>query len=98
VNNGKLVLEPALAQRLLEELVYQHVSAQIDLFRLGCFEDELDETIRNVLDDLGARGSEPPSSVLAAALIDRAWGRLEQDWKANRGGTTCPSCALQVPA
>lgn len=92
MKTGKLSLEPALAQCLLEELIYQHVCTQVDLFKLGCFEDELDETIRHVLDGLAISGTDPPSGVLAATLIDRAWSRLEADWKTNRGATDCPCC------
>jgi hypothetical protein len=93
-----LALEPGFAQRLLEELVYQHVQTQVDLFRLGCFEDELDETIRRVLDGLGADGDGPPPAVLAATLVDRAWARLEHDWKSNRGASECPCCAMEETA
>lgn len=96
--DGNLALEPAFAQRLLEELIYQHVQTQVDLFRLGCFEDELDETIRRVLDGLGAAGDGPPPGVLAQALVDRAWTRLEDDWKTNRGAPECPCCLAEAVA
>jgi len=99
VKDAGLSLEPALAQKLLEELIYQHVQTQVDLFKLGCFEDELDETIRRVLDGLDAHGSEPPSRVLAASLIDRAWTRLEDDWYTHRGiPGDCPLCAAEQAA
>jgi hypothetical protein len=98
VSSEDLSLLPGFAQLLLEELIYEQLCTQIDLFRLGCFEDDLDATIRRVLDGLAGTGSDPPSHVIAAALVERAWSRLDDEWRANRGGTACPSCALQVPA
>jgi len=90
-----IALRPELGERLLEELIYERVRTQVDLLQLGWFEADLDMSIRRVLASLERDGdAEAPSSVIAAALVDRAWQRLEQEWQRKRGepDAECPAC------
>jgi hypothetical protein len=90
-----IALEPQLSERLLEELIYERVRTQVDLMQLGWFEADLDMSIRRVLAQLERDGGDTePSSVLAGALIDRAWQRLEAEWQRTRGepDPECPVC------
>jgi hypothetical protein len=106
VSASQVALGPAVAERLLEELIYERVRAHLDLLELGLFEADLDLSIRRILDDLDrtvhpgdddATG-DAPSAVLATALIDRAWERVAAEW-AERGSEhedeehdECPIC------
>jgi len=89
-----IALAPELSERLLEELIYERVRTQVDLMQLGWFEADLDMSIRRVLAQLDRSGDAEPSGVLAGALIDRAWQRLEAEWQRTRGepDPECPVC------
>ncbi len=97
---GRLALDPALAQRLLEELIYERVRTQVDLFELTCFEVELDTSIERVMTDLaGMSGDDAPPGAVAGVLVDGAWRRLEAEWRHLRAAASgddpdgCPICA-----
>lgn len=98
----ELTLEPAMAQRLLEELIYERVRTQVDILALGWFESDLDTSIRRVMASLDARApaGEPPSEVMAATLVDRAWRRVTGEWQSRRGlpADDCPLCELDLAA
>ncbi len=63
----KVGLSPRLAQRLLEELIYERVRTQVDLLELTWFEQEIDQGIERILDDLeggaGADGAGPDDAL-----------------------------------
>jgi hypothetical protein len=82
--SSSLVLDPSIAQRLLEELLYEHLRARIDMMHLEWFEGELDHSIQKIVDGLGGDAGGPPPEVIAEALMTRAWNRLQEDWKLHR--------------
>jgi hypothetical protein len=101
----QLALRHELAARLLEELIYERVRAHVDLLELGLFEADLDLSIRRLLADLDRSTDpgnaeldidDPPSAVLATALIDRAWMRVVAEWQSRQtgdiGDDNCPVC------
>ena len=79
-----LKMAPTLAMPLLEELIYERVRRHLDMLELGWFESDLDSAIRRVAEQLEVELDAPPSNVVAAALIDRAWKRVEDDWREHR--------------
>jgi hypothetical protein len=95
-----------LAAKLLEELIYERVRAHVDLLELGLFEADLDLSIRRVLAELDRATvpsaadpeDEPPSAILATALIDRAWARVVSEWESRQSDDDddldddCPIC------
>jgi hypothetical protein len=91
-----LEIAPALAARLLDELVYERVRKHVDVLELGWLESDLDDAIQRATEDLDddAR-DDPPSRIVAASLIDRAWSRVEREWGLHRSGDTdCALCEL----
>jgi hypothetical protein len=91
---ASLVLDPVIAQRLLEELLYEHLRARIDMMHLEWFEGELDHSIQKIVDKLGGDAGGPPPEVIAEALMTRAWNRLQEDWKVHRW--VSPECKCCV--
>lgn len=91
-------LSPDLAVKLVEELVYQRILAQIDLVQLAWFESDLDDAIHKLLTAVESKAApgdtRPRSEALAAALLDRAWARVEEEWRRTREEepTGCPLC------
>jgi hypothetical protein len=91
-----LKVSPSLAMPLLEELIYERVRRHLDMLELGWFESDLDSAIRRVTEQLESEIDAAPSGVVAAALIDRAWKRVEEEWREHRGTLKddCYVCGL----
>lgn len=93
------LVEPSLAQRFAEELVVDLVRRKIDV--LGLLELE-----REVLEALGGTAPAPgvdthvtPMSVLAAALMDEAFRRVEAEWREGRTlaeNGDCVCCIIEA--
>jgi hypothetical protein len=96
--NPALKVAPSLAMPLLEELIYERVRRHLDMLELGWFEADLDAAIQRVSAQLEAEAEADaaPASVVAAALIDRAWKRVEEEWRDHRGTIKddCYVCGL----
>jgi hypothetical protein len=91
-----LELDPELAARLLDELLYREVRKHVDVLELGWLESDLGDAIERATEDLDPDGrDDPPSRTVAAALIDRAWTRVEREWGLHRrGDADCAMCEL----
>jgi hypothetical protein len=79
-------------EKLLEELVYEQVKQHVDVLDLIDFERDLRESIGRVLQ---AGGTDPSrEEAVAHVLIDRAFRRLEQEWRRDRAASAfvCPLC------
>jgi hypothetical protein len=77
---------------LLEELIYERVRLNVDLLELVDFERDLAESIERAL---AACGAEEDRERLASEYLERAWTRLERDWRAARESDDhlqCPLC------
>lgn len=93
------IVEPSLAQRFAEELVVDMVRRCIDV--VGLLELE-----RNLIEALGAKpldGTGHPTqlAMLAGALLDQAFHRIEQEWQDGRvvaAREDCVCCALERQA
>jgi len=82
-----LALTTDAAQRLLEELLYERVLTVVRLFELRGLERDLEARIDALWARAGLDGpdrADPPSRVVAATLIDRAWKRVEATWQRER--------------
>ena len=80
--------------RLLEELVYERVRLHVDLLDLIDFERDLCESIARAFP---AGDREPgQDEAVAHTLIDRAFRRVEQEWRRERAASSllCPLCEL----
>jgi hypothetical protein len=78
---------------LLEELIYERVRLNVDLLELVDFERDLAESIERAL---AACGAAEDRDRLASDYLERAWARLERDWRAARDDDDhplqCPLC------
>jgi hypothetical protein len=92
-------LDPKIAVCLLEELVYQRVHQHVDTMDITWLERDLDDAVQRVVEMYDDDGrDEVPSRAIAAALVDRAWQRVEDDWRAQRDliGDDCALCELDI--
>ncbi len=84
---------------LLEELIYERVRLNVDLLELVDFERELAASIERALAACGARKDRDR---LAKEHLERAWARVEREWRDARevadDPLQCPLCGdLQAP-
>ena len=84
---------------LLEELIYERVRLNVDLLELVDFERELAASIERALAACGAREDRDR---LAKEHLERAWARVEREWREARATDDdplqCPLCGdLQRP-
>ena len=84
---------------LLEELIYERVRLNVDLLELVDFERELSASIERALAACGAREDRDR---LANEHLERAWARVEREWREARATDDdplqCPLCGdLQGP-
>lgn len=84
-----LQLTGEMATRILEELVYGELRAQVDhLLALGALERQIEDAVAAALGSLDGRVTvdrdDPPSKVLTAAFIGRAWQRIADEWCSGR--------------
>ena len=76
-----------IEQRILEEMIYDRVRATVNLCQLVIIEQELDENIQRAMDDgmgAGTGAGCPESAALAREHLQRAWQRLEREWRTLR--------------
>jgi hypothetical protein len=93
------VVEPSLAQRFAEELVVDMVRHCIDV--VGLLEVE-----RSMIDALGGKpldstGHPTQIAMLAGALLDQAFQRVEDEWRDGRvvaAREDCVCCAVERQA
>ena len=81
-------------RKLLEELIYERVRLNVDLFELVEFERDLSESIERALASCGDKAE--VRERIAREHIERAWKRVETEWRAEREGSAepmqCPMC------
>jgi hypothetical protein len=80
-----LQLSSELATRILEEWVYVMLRLQVDnTVNLEYVEPEIEGAVRMAMkpgsDPFTVDHDDPPSRVVAAALIGRAWRRIANEW------------------
>jgi hypothetical protein len=86
VTAGGVALAPATARGVLAELVYLQVRHSIDLARIAMLELDLVDSIGKTYQELGEASPEAPLPVLAGALVEEAWRRVEAEWREGRLG------------
>lgn len=81
-------------EHLLEELVYERVRLHVDFLDLIDFERDLCESITRALPRGGVDSGQ--DEAVAHTLIDRAFRRVEQEWRRERAALSllCPLCEL----
>jgi hypothetical protein len=91
------VVESPLAQRLAEQLVLDLVRQAIDVVSLIEIEKEVHRGLGGLDPAPGERATPTAISSLAAALMDEAFHRIEQEWRAERrlaADDPCVICGL----
>lgn len=92
---------------LLEELIYERARLSVDFAKLVTFERDLQASIDRALATCGGRSED--RKALAREHLERAWARLEREWRCAReredDPLQCPLCgeltgfgALSSPA
>ena len=77
---------------VLDELVYERVRLNVDLLELVDFERDLAASIER---SLAACGASEDRDRLAREHLERAWVRLESEWRQEREAAAdlqCPLC------
>lgn len=76
--------------RVLQDLVYERVRYHVDLLALVELQRELADSVERALET----GDAPESDAdrVSRGLLDEAWRRLEEEWRALRDAE-CPLCA-----
>lgn len=75
-----------LERRILEELVYERVRVAVNLCQLVIFEQDLDKSIQRVID---GSACQKECQDLAHEYIDKAWERLQEEWRDMRISMDC---------
>jgi hypothetical protein len=78
---------------VLEELIYERIRVHVDLLELLDFERDLNESIGRAMREVGGAGDD--AEALARQYLDRAWRRVEEEWRSEREADDeeCPLCA-----
>jgi hypothetical protein len=95
---GNPLVEPSLAQRFAEELVVDLVRRKIDVIGLLELEREVLEALGGTAPEAGDASHVTPLSVLATALIDQAFRRVEAEWREGRRlaeNGDCVCCVME---
>lgn len=78
-----------LDKHILEELIYERVRVAVNLCQLIIFEQDLDKSIQRVM----ARSEDGETCRnLAHDYIDKAWHRLQEEWRDMRASLGDVDC------
>lgn len=88
------IVESPLAQRLAEQLVLDLVRQAIDVVALIEIEQEIHRGLGGVEPAPGEKARPTALSSLAAALMDEAFHRVEQEWRAERALAADDPCVI----
>ncbi len=92
---------PTVAQLLAEELVTEMVRKQIDVVGLLELERDVIEAVSAIGEEVGADKATVPAAALAAHLVDRAFRKVEAEWRMQRSlcdSDECVCCAMEAAA